>query len=395
MNILKNNVLKWFIISSFVLVVFLIAEGCSGRSKNNFRKTYDTQLITRCNRLFQPDLQGYGAKGRYSLDADTITNRMWPGERHAITVFLPRDTKGKRPTIFFSHAYGATDWQKSYFGLINNFVSHGYIVVYVPYSTFGVSTDERYETLWQGFMDAAKKYAHQMDLSRVGFVGHSFGGGATPAMAYKGFVENGWGAQGRLIFIMAPWYSYQISNQQMRRFPSNTKMIIQVYDADTVNDHRMAIDLFNTIAIRSSEKKYLLVHSQSYQDCQITADHRTPGLNPFIGLKSWGVSRYLNAAADYTFTGNKKAAKIFHGSGSEYTMNMGQWTDGSTYTATDFLNNPKPYQSESYYKFPWTSHKFNKRLFLDQETQIQEKQEKRRRPLKKLREQWKNRNNQQ
>ena len=67
-------------------------------------------------------------------------------------------------------------------------------MVFSPYQTVGASVGERYSVLWKGFELSVQKFGDQMDMTRAGFVGHSFGGGATPAMAYnKGLAKKGWG----------------------------------------------------------------------------------------------------------------------------------------------------------------------------------------------------------
>lgn len=321
---------------------------------------YDSKMVAIGNAQYLPDSEGYGANGRFNLEEKKL-NMAGQRKKFAISVFLPIGTKGKLPTIFFSHGYGATDWHW-YDKLMHNLVSRGYIVVYAPYKTVRSSMDERYAMLWNGFMEAVKHYGYRMDLSRVGFVGHSFGGGATPAMAYKGFVEKRWGNKGRMVFIMAPWYSYQITNEQMNDFPPNTNFMVQVYDKDPVNDHRMAIDLYTHIGKKLKNKNYLLLHSQRNNSCEVIADHGPPGRNPYLGLKSWGVFRQINAAADYTFTGNNEAARIFLGQGDSHQEYMGNWADGSPYAPAEFMKNPSPAQPESFYKFPWSNKKLNERF---------------------------------
>ncbi len=321
---------------------------------------YDNEMVTICNAQYPSAIKGYGANGRYRLEEKKI-EMAGQRKKFAVSVFMPSGTKGKLPTIFFLHGYGATDWHW-YDKLIHNLVSHGYIVVYAPYKTIRASLEERYAMLWNGFMGAVEHFRTRIDLSRVGFVGHSFGGGATPAIAYKGFVEKRWGNKGRMVVIMAPWYSYQITNEQMSNFPPNTNILVQVYDKDPMNDHRMAIDLYNHMGKTLKNKSYILLHSQRNNRCDIIADHGPPGRNPYLGLKSWGVFRHVNAVADYTFTGNDEAARIFLGQGSSHQEYMGNWSDGLPYAPAEFMKNPTPAQPESFYKFPWSNKILNERF---------------------------------
>jgi hypothetical protein len=83
-----------------------------------------------------------------------------------------------------------------------------------------------------------------MDLTRVAFVGHSFDGGATPAMARHGIVEQGWGSRGALVLELAPWYAYQATDAQLAALPASVVQAQEVYEQDDKNDWRLAIDLY-------------------------------------------------------------------------------------------------------------------------------------------------------
>lgn len=117
-------------------------------------------------------------------------------------------------------------------GLYEFIAKKGYIVVFAPYPTTGVTIDSRYNTLWQSFKKAVTDYPSVIDTRKVGFMGHSFGGGASFSLAYRAFTTEGWGQDSRFIFSMAQWYSCQISPDELQSFPANTKLISQVYDDD-------------------------------------------------------------------------------------------------------------------------------------------------------------------
>jgi Secretion system C-terminal sorting domain len=182
---------------------------------------------------------------------------------------------------------------------------------------------ERYDILLHGFQLAARNYPNIIDTTRVGFTGHSFGGGALFGLSHRCFTENNWGENGRLLFSLAPWYSYELSQAQLQSFPANTKLIMQVYDDDTVNDHRMAMDVFNNINIPNDEKDFILVKSDTIQGYIYAADHAVPGTyQVFDALDYYAFYRLLDALCDYTFNGNLAGKAVALGNGSALQVTM-------------------------------------------------------------------------
>ena len=170
-----------------------------------------------------------------------------------VEVFYPAGITSPKPTIFYSHPYGGEE--SSYnIGLYEFIAKKGYVVVFAPYPTTGVSIDDRYNTLWQSFRKAVTDYPNIIDTTKVGFMGHSFGGGASFGLGYKGFVENGWGKNGRVYFCHGPMVCIpgnyctiaELSGQHEADYRG-------IYD-DVTNDHRLAIDIFKTINIPMQKK---------------------------------------------------------------------------------------------------------------------------------------------
>jgi hypothetical protein len=282
---------------------------------------------------------------------ETISNPLW--KRKQVAVFFPKGASGQRPVIFFSHGFGANDWKDYYTQLIRHMVSRGNIVVYAPYKTIGASFEERYAILWKGFELAAKRFGDQMNLTRVGFVGHSFGGGATPAMAYKGFVGKGWGQKSAFMYIMAPWYVFQISPEELGQFPKNTTLLVQVFDKDEVNDHRMAIDIYRNITLPEDNKHFIVVCSKKIDNCDIVADHATPNRNPSLRIKQYGIFLPFDALSDLVFNGNSKDSDL---------ITLSQMSlEKNGYMPLENDTDPVPIIAEKNYKFPW-SKKMNPRL---------------------------------
>src|SRR5205085_11097811 len=145
----------------------------------------------------------------------------------------------------------------SYRPLINHLVSRGYAVVFSPFQLVALGESvysKRYDTIWAGFEEAVRRYGQSFDLTRVAFIGHSFGGGASFAMMQRGAVGKGWGRNGLCLFVMAPWYAYEITAKQLLDFPANAKLVAQVYEADALCDHRSADEVFRRVNLPASEE---------------------------------------------------------------------------------------------------------------------------------------------
>jgi hypothetical protein len=257
---------------------------------------------------------GYGADGTHSVGKVAFSNPKFPTKD--IEIYYPTDIHTSVPTIFYSHAYGGTV-SANISGLLNFVAMKGYAIVYVPYQTFGVSVYDRYDNLLNGFQKAAREYSSIIDTTKVGFLGHSFGGGASFGLAYHCFTQNNWGKNGRFIYALAQWYSYNISESELQSFPTNTKLITEIFEDDVTNDHRMAIDIFNTISIPDDEKDFLLLKSDTVLGHVYAADHVMPNTSAaFDAFDYYGYYRLLDALCDYTFNGSLAGKNVALGNGS-------------------------------------------------------------------------------
>ncbi|MBL8148545.1 MAG: alpha/beta hydrolase fold domain-containing protein [Blastocatellia bacterium] len=310
-----------------------------------------------------PIESGFGADGQFSVKVETFRSPKWRDE--VVTVFLPAELNRPAPAIFFSHGYGATD-PSAYLAFLKHIASRGYVVVYSPYRTVGDSFPEKYETMFAGFKKAVKKYRRFIDTSKIGFVGHSFGGGAVPALARRALIEEGWGSAGSFMFMLAPFYSYNISQDQLLNFPSNTKLVVQVYDEDTINDHRMGKDIFETISIPNTEKDYIVLYSDrsTVFNYNLLADHGVPSTIQVEGrtnvkdsMDYYGVWRIFDALAEYTFTDSRVAKNIALGDGNREQRFMGRWPepDGRNVKELDATDLPVVTKPESFYRFQFSN----------------------------------------
>jgi len=294
---------------------------------------------------FPKPQSGYGADGPYPVEVTSFPSPDFPGE--TIEIFHPGGVTGAVPTLFFSHGFGGT-FSGYVQGMLEFIARKGYAAVFVPYPTTGASIVERYDILLDGFRLAARTYPNLIDTTQVGFMGHSFGGGALFGVSHRCFTENNWGSNGRFLFSLAPWYAYEITQAQLQAFPPDTKLIMQVYDDDMVNDHRMAIDLFNTINISTEEKDFILVKSDTLQGQIYAADHAVPGTYQiFNALDYYAFYRLLDALCDYTFNGNLAGKALALGNGSALQVAMPAGLSPLLQTDT-----PAPLYPEDRYGFP-------------------------------------------
>ncbi|HRG20053.1 MAG TPA: T9SS type A sorting domain-containing protein [Saprospiraceae bacterium] len=294
---------------------------------------------------FPKPTSGYGSDGSYTVDKLEYDHPYFSGE--TIEVFYPKEKPGKVPTIFFCHGFGGVN--SLYInGMIQFLAKKGYALVYVPYPTTGVSIEERYDILREGFRHAARKYPQIIDTTKVGFMGHSFGGGAMFGVSHACFTQNNWGSAGRFLFSLAPWYSYQLSPEQLNSFPANTQLIMHVYEEDVLNDHRMAIDIFNNINIPKENKDYIYVQPDTINGTVYPAGHNLPGTyEVYDAMDYYAFYRLLDAMCDYVFNGNTEAKKTALGNGSAEQVTM----PGNLKPLLQ-SDEPGPLFDQSFYEFP-------------------------------------------
>lgn len=288
---------------------------------------------------------GYGADGTHTVGIVSFPNPHYPSKD--IEIYYPSDILTKVPTIFYSHAFGGNN-SANISGMLQFVAKKGYAIVYVPYQTVGVTVSERYDNLLSGFRKAARDYPSIIDTTMVGFLGHSFGGGASFGNAYKCFTENNWGQNGRFIYALAQWYTFNISQAELNAFPSNTKLLTEVFDDDEINDHRMAIDIFMNNNIPSTEKDFILLKSDTINGYTYFADHNVPNnASAFDALDYFAYYRLLDALCDYTFYGNLGGKDVALGNGSIAQVTMPAGLDNLVQT-----DNPLVVYPESKYLFP-------------------------------------------
>jgi len=320
--------------SFFCITILVVFNGLS-----TFGQTYTGPI--------PKPTSGYGTDGSYTVATQSFANPNFPG--HDIVIYYPAGITSPVPTIFYSHAFGGNN-PNNISGFLNFVARKGYAVVFVPYQTTGVTIQDRYSNLLNGFIQAAQDYPNIIDTTKVGFVGHSFGGGASFANAYHCFTTLNWGQSGRFIFAMAQWYSYNISQTELQSFPGDVKLLTIVYEDDITNDQRMANDIFNTINIPASEKDYLRVKSDTINGYVYTADHVVPNNSAFDALDYYAYYRLFDAMCDYAFNGSMAGKDVALGNGSANQISMPGGLHNLVYSdAPTFAN------AQSTYQYPCSS----------------------------------------
>ncbi len=274
--------------------------------------------------------EGFGAPGPHAVRARFLANPDWPEER--VAVFLPEGAPGPAPTILFAHAFDVDD-PRAYRGWIEHAVSRGAAVVFSPYMVRAERHAERYDALWSGIAAAARAHAAELDLERIGIVGHSYGGGAVPFLARRALVEEGWGARGAFLYLLAPWYPLRVSDADLAALPGHVSALVMVFEEDDVVDPRIAIDLFERLPLPEAAKDFVEVRSDARGDCRLRALHTVPQSEGILArddaLDVWAVFRLFDALAAWSFEGSADGRRVALSHGDPAQVTLGVWPDGT------------------------------------------------------------------
>jgi hypothetical protein len=315
---------------------------------------------------YAPPANGdYGGTGSFSVFVDVFTNQTYPtgnGTNLIVSVFHPNATVNPAlPTIFFAHGFTSPVGNAADYGaLLTNLASQGYNVVFSPYEggTINATIPQRFDELATGFEGAVSKYG--LNTARVGFAGHSYGGGFLPAvilhemmgMADQFTAGHTWGGTAAFFYSMAPGYAYAgagqtiVAGSQTIFFPTNLNVVEQVFNDDTsIADPRLAIDIFYNITTLNSQKDFLTVNGDDHGTPPQVADHFLPNSGSGVtstSLQAWGIFRHIDALAAYTFTGDANARQIALGGGVPAQTYEGVWSDGTNVAPMNVTDIPSP-----------------------------------------------------
>ncbi len=318
-----------------------------------------------CNSIFPPIPSGYGSD---SINPISIVHKKPKLFRHStMYLFRPETVSVRMPVVFFFHGMGESEL-RSYEKLLRHMASRGLCVALIRYRLKSFPFQAwTYRRMFRSCIEAAGYFGEYVDTTRIGFMGHSFGASAIPYLTRRFIIKRTWGEAGVFMYIMAPHYVFEISQEQLQQFPKQVKLIMEVFAEDDCNDHRMAKDIYETIGIPESGKEFIILFSDTNAStgCRIVADHAAPtnfeaGRETVDALDFYGVYRYIDALVDYTFNGTPAAKEIAFGHGSEVQRFMGTWPDGTPVREALIARDVPLVKPKSFYFFNW-KHPWNLR----------------------------------
>lgn len=306
----------------------------------------------------------FGGTGPFNVAIDAFVNPNYPtanGQILTVSVYHANSVINTSfPTIFFAHGYTSPIGSAGdYSALLSNLASQGYNVVFSPYEGgTSPSIPRRFDELTTGFDAAANLYG--LNTTKVGFAGHSYGGGFLPAVIQHEMMGQAdqftaghtWGATAAFMYSMAPGYAFggggqsAVTGSQTVTFPTNLNVIEQVFNDDTaIADPRLAIDIFYNCTTPRNQKEFYIVYGDSHGTPAQVANHFLPNTGSGVtstGLQAWAICRHIDALAAYTFTGNATAQQIALGGGVTEETYVGVWSDNVPVTPMGVTDTPTP-----------------------------------------------------
>lgn len=310
--------------------------------------------------LLNPIDSGYGSDGKYKVVHDSTPAPMYEDEY--IRLFYPDSIQGSIPTIILVHGYSGPKYQL-FKPLIDHIVSRGTAVLFPPYPQtplVGSIPDvlEKQAIIKNGIINGIKHFAAKIDTTKIGFLGHSFGAGQIPALAYWSYSKLNWGKEGAFMFITAPWYISGIEEKELLSFPENVKLLTIVFDDDRTNDHEIGADFFRTVSIPNEDKDFVTVFSDSLFEYKMNANHFVPyGTYSPYGEENfhdyYGVFKLFDALLDFSFNKNDKAKVVALGNNSKEQTDLGYFTEDRPIRRMEVTDNPIAHRSQFEYFYTW------------------------------------------
>jgi acetyl esterase/lipase len=311
--------------------------------------------------LTNPIDTGFGADGTFSIRIDTVLDKR-TGFSPAYFFRPDGDTARRWPVVILLHGYTGQDY--TFFEpYISHMVSRGMAVLYPTYPKLPVASSasrvaEKLAIAKTGIDILHERFGAVLDTTRVGVQGQSFGGGMVPAIGLYFFTRRNWGANGAYLYLTAPWYCNGISESELTSLPQHVKMVTMIFDEDNINDHAIAIDIHHAVALPAEQKNFITLFSDSIDGMVMRADHFVPyGTGYVYGqenyLDYYGVYRFGDALAAYSFYGSAEGKSIAMGDGDGRQRFMGKRLDNTLVKPAGITRTPVVLHPQDDYFYPW------------------------------------------
>ena len=254
-----------------------------------------------------PELTGdwYGAMGEFPVRKVTIPSPWQPyadSQEMNVDFFFPVGRSGKLPTVFFISGYA--QWSSNrYIGLLYFIASQGYNCVFIPHRyTEPDSNPELLLTILDGMVD---HFGTRIDTDRVGYVGHSEGGGLIFYLARE---RENWGRSGRFLFSIAAWWGFHLPATGIVDYPADTNLIVQLSGNDSGTDPRQNIDFLLHNSIPAERKALLYIPGDALHraDHYIVYSEERDGVYYYDALEQVGIYRPLESLMRYSFEDDRE-----------------------------------------------------------------------------------------
>jgi len=283
----------------------------------------------------QPPAGAPGGNGSCGVAVRSVANPR-PGATLPVWIFEPtgsstatvtggRCDASKRPAVFVAHGFGATD-PATYQALLDHLVSVGNVVVYAAYDagdhdgdgdTDRSDLEESYRVVDEGIV-AAVAATPRIDLARVGWWGHSHGGGMVPWLVQQG-AARGWGTKALWMSNVAQAYSQLIGDATIA-VPPRAQAMTVAFAQDALADKRLGIDVFESLLLPAAQKRHVMISTDLHGVPALVAEHNAPtaasGAGDAIDFQLWRYSDILETCA---LTGRSCDADL---------STVGTWSDG-------------------------------------------------------------------
>ncbi len=305
---------------------------------------------------------GYGAWGAYTYLQEASIDVAGKG---IITFYHPdMATPQQRPVIFFISGW-AREYQ-TYDKFFKYLASIGCAVVNI-YNTSPGSINTSYQNSLDMMQQAATIYSNWIDTSKVGLMGHSYGGGSTIWLGKQAFDNNGlnWGVNGRFIMTFAQWLSFKVTDVDLQNYPPNVYLLmLQSYDdlhsggSNYNTDPRALRAVYQLINIPDNDKDFVTVFSDvdpaheytyngntysykaSHYSCYTSTTDSNGNYQPYDAQDAFLSNRLADAMIKFVFEGDINAKLIALGNGAFEQRDMGVMPD---LAVTDYyvINRPE------------------------------------------------------